>query len=29
MLWEISMDDASHSLLNALAGPLLASAAGR
>jgi chitinase len=29
MLWEISMDDASHSLLNALAGPLLAGAGGR
>ena len=25
MLWEVAMDDASHSLLDALSGPVLAS----
>ncbi len=28
MIWEISMDDSSHDLLNALAGPLLGRSAG-
>ena len=29
MLWEIAMDDAEHSLLDALSGPVLASSPGR
>jgi len=29
MIWEISMDDTGHSLLDALADPLLTAAAAR